>query len=715
MPARRQLLLHNVANHVAGAAAHPHQQHQSHNDGAEDEDPSWAIFRGRAEGGNADDLAFTFGVDSRRSAALPASAPPPLLTDAEVQTFIQHGHIVINADFRDGGETHREIVRRLDDTWSEGTAGSNDPLSAVNERPLPELQQVLGHPAVVGALTSLLGPGYIINQHHHIHLRLPGQAQQMWHKDAYPFDHAIRSPRLQWLFVLYYPHDVVEDMGPTAILPGRAALEGISSSHPDQATEQQELLCVPGGSVALIDFDAWHRATATTGQTRRYMLKFQAARTAPPDVPSWDNSSIDWEPPAPLALGADLRGAETDAPFSPFRVPECLYRACLGKIVVFDRKFETNGAFPPDIQRDLWQWLCGQRHLPPSASASGNRPDETQQQEQQQPPCRTVITSDGGQLPYVKKLSGGQDDEEEEAKEIHATFRIAEDRSDPTHAAEQLLEQLARAAAAAVGTIYEKLASNGHGNNPQPPAAALALAAMGDSAVEPLLLFLARAVQGECEEQEDDEDEDEERGAWLALVHTLTVLGLIAPRDPTLKFRSVAAVVRCLEPLPHHHWWVRRAAVEALGRLLSAASSAPLLDPFTPEPKPESDDHASGPAAGVVAAAQRQLLEALRDADRRVRRASAISITQLAIAIIGRGSIPSADSDELCIPGGTARVLLEGMVEDDIDSYNRWYAALALEALDAAGAAAEVVSWEISLAAALRVQQVQGQQAAAAQ
>ena len=123
-------------------------------------------------------------------------------------------------------------------------------------------------------------------------------------------------------------------------------------------------------------------------------------------------------------------------------------------------------------------------------------------------------------------------------------------------------------------------------------------------------------------------------------------------------------MVRCLEPLPHHHWWVRRAAVEALGRLLSAASSAPLLDPFTPEPKPESDDHASGPAAGVVAAAQRQLLEALRDADRRVRRASAISITQLAIAIIGRGSIPSADSDELCIPGGTARVLLEGMVED---------------------------------------------------
>ena len=53
-------------------------------------------------------------------------------------------------------------------------------------------------------------------------------------------------------------------------------------------------------------------------------------------------------------------------------------------------------------------------------------------------------------------------------------------------------------------------------------------------------------------------------------------------------------------------------------------------------------------------------------------------------------------------------------MEDDIDSYNRWYAALSLEALDAAEAAAVVVSWEISLAAALRVRQAQGQQAAAA-
>ena len=46
--------------------------------------------------------------------------------------------------------------------------------------------------------------------------------------------------------------------------------------------------------------DAWHAAAAFSANTgQRYMLKFQAARMAPPDGPSWahDPAYAAWEPP----------------------------------------------------------------------------------------------------------------------------------------------------------------------------------------------------------------------------------------------------------------------------------------------------------------------------------------------------------------------------------------------------------------------------------
>ena len=58
------------------------------------------------------------------------------------------------------------------------------------------------------------------------------------------------------------------DMGPTALQPCRHA--HCEVSHPDAtlATEEEERLTVPAGSVALVSFDAWHRAAANTSESK---------------------------------------------------------------------------------------------------------------------------------------------------------------------------------------------------------------------------------------------------------------------------------------------------------------------------------------------------------------------------------------------------------------------------------------------------------------
>ena len=48
-----------------------------------------------------------------------------------------------------------------------------------------------------------------------------------WHKDEYNYDCAMRSPRSEWIFALYYPQAVTPEMGPTCILPQYCKLQYI--------------------------------------------------------------------------------------------------------------------------------------------------------------------------------------------------------------------------------------------------------------------------------------------------------------------------------------------------------------------------------------------------------------------------------------------------------------------------------------------------------
>eukprot|EP01043_Picozoa_sp_COSAG02_P115700 COSAG02_NODE_52077_length_310_cov_0.729858_1_plen_86_part_01 len=64
------------------------------------------------------------------------------------------------------------------------------------------------------------------------------------------------------------------EMGPTSILPQHHHIDSVSNVDAKQATEKEAPLVVPAGTVALIDFDCWHRGSANTSDQVRYMCKF---------------------------------------------------------------------------------------------------------------------------------------------------------------------------------------------------------------------------------------------------------------------------------------------------------------------------------------------------------------------------------------------------------------------------------------------------------
>ena len=218
-----------------------------------------------------------------------AAGKPRLLTDEQVQRFIADGYLTVQADYP--ASFHEGICRKLDSVLEkEGNPGNN-----ILPR-VPEIGQVFRHPAVAGALTSLLGEGYILNPHRHCHLNPPGSRGQTWHKDCYVYDHNLRHPRFSWVLAFYYPQETTPDMGPSGLLPGTQFHRTISDPDPAVTREPEAAVCGPAGTVAIIHFDSWHRAIRNASSRGRYMLKFQFARLREPAGPTWDHRTSAWGP-----------------------------------------------------------------------------------------------------------------------------------------------------------------------------------------------------------------------------------------------------------------------------------------------------------------------------------------------------------------------------------------------------------------------------------
>lgn len=135
-----------------------------------------------------------------------------LLTDEQVKQFIREGYLYLTPQLDQ--EFHASIYQTIERIFKEESNPGNNILPR-----LPKLHHVFDDPVVSGAITSLLGPRYLLHPHRHPHQTPPGKDAQNWHKDSYFGFRIERHHRLRWIMAMYYPQDTPFELGPTGILP----------------------------------------------------------------------------------------------------------------------------------------------------------------------------------------------------------------------------------------------------------------------------------------------------------------------------------------------------------------------------------------------------------------------------------------------------------------------------------------------------------------
>lgn len=210
-----------------------------------------------------------------------------LLTDEQMAQFIVDGYLVLRNDLPQ--ELHRKVMADIHYALTnEGNPGNN-----ILPR-VPDIGKFFDTPTVRGALMSVLGPDYYMHPHRHCHYNRPGNQTPgggQWHKDGYWS--AMRSHRPWWAMIFYYTQDITEGMGPTAILPGSHYYDRFPGA------DGRELLPTgKAGTMVLVHFDLWHRASVNSSTVDRYMLKFQFVRLQVPTYPSWNNRMAEMPLPA---------------------------------------------------------------------------------------------------------------------------------------------------------------------------------------------------------------------------------------------------------------------------------------------------------------------------------------------------------------------------------------------------------------------------------
>jgi hypothetical protein len=201
------------------------------------------------------------------------------LDDQAMQGFIRDGYVVVQPEL--DADFHRHVFDSIDHVFeTEGNPGNNlmARISAIGK--------VWADPAVDGALQSILGHGYYMHPHRHCHFRPPHSEGQTLHKDGF----SRRRHRTRWTLAMYYPQETTLEMGPTAFVPGSHYF-----NTAEAGTARDEMaLSVPAGSVAIVDYDIWHRGTANVSDRKRYMVKFLFLRMEEPSAPSWDGAGAEW-------------------------------------------------------------------------------------------------------------------------------------------------------------------------------------------------------------------------------------------------------------------------------------------------------------------------------------------------------------------------------------------------------------------------------------
>ena len=210
-----------------------------------------------------------------------------LFDDDAMRDFIVNGYHVISVD--KPVALHDDIYEKTKAIIDEDGNPGNNLLPRV-----PEIQQVYDDPGVRGALTSLLGPDYVMHAHRHPHVNPPNSRGGAWHKDSYWGYTKVRDHHPRWIMAMYYPQDTPVEIGPTGVIPGSHYIEsrdetvGGNGSVPDGFPASGK-----AGTITIIHFDLWHRAFPNQTDKVRYMMKFQFTRMSEPERPWWNRQRDD--------------------------------------------------------------------------------------------------------------------------------------------------------------------------------------------------------------------------------------------------------------------------------------------------------------------------------------------------------------------------------------------------------------------------------------
>ena len=231
------------------------------------------------------------------------------LDDEQVRRYICDGVLVLNSGLE--REVHQQIFDKLEWNAEHEFYMGNNVLPRI-----AELQQILDAPVIHGALTSILGDGYILSPHRSRHVSQPldeaerelmltgsehgapmgegSSGNSAWHQDGHiPMSRArYHVPRVA--MILYFPQDTPAERGPTRVIPGTQLQPYLRKSDYPYAFVADD---IKAGTCLLIDFDIAHAALSNLTDSTRYMIKFIFLRTRNPVQPNWNGGEGEWQPP----------------------------------------------------------------------------------------------------------------------------------------------------------------------------------------------------------------------------------------------------------------------------------------------------------------------------------------------------------------------------------------------------------------------------------
>ena len=223
------------------------------------------------------------------------------LSDEQISRFLLDGYldIELNLDCIEHESIYIE-TDRLFQTLRNGANPHNNIVPMV-----PRLHDVLNDANLITALTTLLGPNYLIHPHRHCHTNFPGKRNigptmlQPFHKDGHAHRPRPRHREPRWLILFYSPQDTPLHRGPTAVLPGSHLLRTLTTAKPtvsppslsesddglitDSSFHLRHVAPMVGSPRAVLcHFDLGHGAMINSSVLPRYVHKFVVMRTEEP-------------------------------------------------------------------------------------------------------------------------------------------------------------------------------------------------------------------------------------------------------------------------------------------------------------------------------------------------------------------------------------------------------------------------------------------------